>query len=211
VTGLPEIRFDEAAARDWVKRNVNDDTDTLNGLWVSALDDGDAARFLAEVEQLVDEASEAKLFGDQVSVALGLSCDSAGVMDGAYVFIDDLASGGHLRLSSLHQEHSELTNNGSLSGQAGAIAALNAVAYTAAATVRSARIALHDQEHLVVEVPTRKVTGRNVNAAPKRLADWWHTASIDQQQALLAIGIDPPPTRCPEHGGTRCCMAGGAP
>jgi hypothetical protein len=48
---------------------------------------------------------------------------------------------------------------------------------------------IHDQEHLAAAAPTRKVTGRNVNVAPKRLADWWHTASIDQQRALLAVLI----------------------
>lgn len=105
----------------------------------------DAGAFLAAVEDLVAQADDADLFGADVTVSVAVSCDSSGVMDGAFVFVspDDNKGGPFLRLASLHQEHRSLTTAASdTDGLDGAVGVLEAVAATARETLRDAKTAL---------------------------------------------------------------------
>jgi hypothetical protein len=76
--------------------------------------------------------------------AVPISSDSEGVMDGGYVFVGfprtyGCMGTGWVRLSSLHHQHSYLTNDTAATGVDGALSILQAVAQTAHQVLDDAR------------------------------------------------------------------------
>jgi len=144
VSGWPAVHFAEAAARAWLLDPEQHDDDPADLFSEHFPAYGDGGVFLANVNDLVYRANAAGLFGDQVDVAVPISSDSDGTMDGGYVFVGfprtyGSMGTGWVRLSSLHHEHSYLTNDTAATGVDGALSILQSVAQTAHQVLDDAR------------------------------------------------------------------------
>jgi len=140
VPARPAVTFDPAAARAWL-----DDPDRpqeLSGLDVDDADKDtypsyhDLRLFLTGVQELVDAAADAGLFGGHAGVSVRLTADYDG-LSGAYVMLDvPRPTPGHrtggVRFASLYQEPADLTDDTAATGTAAAASILHAVARTAA-------------------------------------------------------------------------------
>jgi hypothetical protein len=86
---------------------------------------------LADAQEIVQVASEAGVFGNDVQVGLVIVATSAGQVDGAIITV---VAGGSPRLASRHYDAAELLD-GVGSGVDGVIGVLSAVADTARAAI----------------------------------------------------------------------------
>jgi hypothetical protein len=132
VMGWPDLPLDESRIRTWLTGEADLDELGIADDPAYPLLGIDGGGFLAHVEHLVTAASDAGLFGGDVDVAVAISADSAGVMDGAYVFVSfrtgaRVGCEGWARLASLHLEHRALIDEDALTGVDAAVSILLAV------------------------------------------------------------------------------------
>lgn len=103
----------------------------------------DTAVFLANVEELVAAANHAGLFGLRADISIGLSADTEGVMDGAYVLIDHrIGASRTVRFASFQQDAADLIDDPAATGVDAAVSILRAVARIAADVLDRATEAL---------------------------------------------------------------------
>lgn len=137
----PAVTCDPVRVRAWLADP--DRPQELSGLDVADADVcyypdyDDGQLFIANVEELVDAADDAGLFGDQASLSVRPTTDHDGLFDGAYLLIDvprhrPDGGTGRVRFASLYQQPADLIDNPDATGHAAAVAILHAVARTAA-------------------------------------------------------------------------------
>lgn len=131
------VVFDPGKAREWLRSPSPDVEGCTVAQEIGVEDDSGfgycCGDFIDPLERLVSAAAVGGVFGPDWEMALWLVRDSDGTCDGALVTLTTHAreDGGRVRLAGLHTEFRYLTTDREATGEAGAVALLEGVAYAA--------------------------------------------------------------------------------
>jgi hypothetical protein len=146
---LPTVAFDPARARRWLTEPADHEPALTNAEYCGVTDEHlpfswESDDFLARVDDLIEGASRARLFGPDLDLQLHLSADQDGVTDGALLIVSVRRPEERqaLRVASHHLDHADVIWDTTQTGLDAVVGVLRAAAANATEALAQAARAL---------------------------------------------------------------------